>query len=451
MLMFRRYCISLEFLFLASRASITLLLFVGCQSAELVPGGYASSGAATPVSTVLDAATQALEVPDEISLEQVSALALEHHPDLQRFAYQERAADARRLIAGRLPNPSLAFEMEDFAGTGQFSGTRSAIYTGTLVQLLETGSKRAARTEGATAEVAQVRAEYAARRREVVAEASRDFVLALTAKETVALAAHELDLAEVALESVGQQIEAGRANESQRKLAQMTVVEARMEQRLAQRGLESSMTRLATLWGGEPVPAGVRGQLSPPANELPTRERLLGSLEEHPEILSAQRSEKLAAAEVRMARAARYPDVELGVGARHDKASGDDAFVVSASVPLPLFETGRDGLRAAEAQARAAGAGTDSVRVDLQRRFERAWTAFADGYDAAATIEKELLPGARAVFSNIDESYQLGRTGFMEWLEARRQLAQANRRWLEARRDYQQAAATLQALTGLSL
>jgi len=66
-------------------------------------------------------------------------------------------------------------------------------------------------------------------------------------------------------------------------------------------------------------------------------------------------------------------------------------------------------------------------------------------------VENELLPGAREVFSNIDESYRLGRADFLEWLEAGRQLTAANRRWLESRRDYQQAAATLQSLTGHAL
>ena len=431
--------------------SLLLVLLGGCRGSGIQPvssGLPADPPSLAPVAVaVKDSGPQ---VPEEVSLEDVSALALQHHPDLRRFSYAERAADARRLIARRLPNPSLTFEMEDFAGSGQFSGTRSAIYTGTLVQVLETGGKRSARTAGAVAELAQVRADYEVRRREVLADGSHGFVFALAAKEAVALAEHELHLAEVALRSVEEQIEAGRANASQRKLAEMTVIEARLGKRLAERGLESALARLATLWGGGAIPAGVQGRLSPPPNDLPSRDRLADTLEEHPEILRARRGEKLATSKAQMARAARYPDIELGVGARQDKISGDNALVVSASVPLPLFETGRDGVRAAEAEARAARVRTDSVRVDLERRFEMAWAEFADGHDAAVTIEQELLPGAREVFRSIDESYQLGRTGFLEWLEARRQLAKANRRWLEARRDYQLAAATLQTLTGLS-
>lgn len=424
-----------------------ILLFPACQGPGTVPS---ADGDPLPLSAGGGTETPA-RAPGEVSLEDVCALALKHHPDLRVFSYDERAADARLLVAQRPPNPSLSIEMEDFAGNGVYSGTRSAIYTAMLVQTLETGGKRAARSSAATAEKAHLRAEYESRRRDVVAEASHDFVEAMAAKEAVALAGRELELAESGLKSVDAQVEAGRATESQRKLAAMAVTEARLELRRTQRAADRALARLAALWGGGSKPASVRGLLAPPPVSLPARDRLVSGLEAHPEIASARQREELAGTRLQMARTNRYPDVELGFGVRHDRSAGDDALVVGASVPLPLFESGRESVRAADADASAAALETETARLDLRRRFETAWTEFADGHDAALTVENELLPGAREVFASIDESYQLGRTGFIEWLEARRQLASANRRWLEARREYQQAAVTLQALTGHSL
>jgi len=415
------------------------------------PGGESHAVSLSSNSATRGGGSTPARVPAEVSLEDVCALALEHHPDLRRFSHEERTADARLLIAKRQPNPSVALELEDFAGSGAYSGTRSAIYTAMLVQTLETGGKRAARAAEVSAEQEQLRADYEVRRREVLAEASRDFVIALAAKEAVALARRELELAETGLESVGVQVEAGRATESQRKLAQMAVTEARLELRHSERAAERTLAQLATLWGGSAKPTALRGFLTPPPASLPSRARMASNLENHPEIASAMRREQQAQARLQMARAGRYPNVEFGVGGRHDRAAGDDAVVLGASVPLPLFDSGRDAVRAADAGISAAAMETESARLALRRRFESAWADFADGHDAALTVEKELLPGARDVFATIDESYRLGRTDFLEWLEARRQLASANRRWLEARRDFQQAAATLQALTGQPL
>jgi len=230
----------------------------------------------------------------------------------------------------------------------------------------------------------------------------------------------------------------------------MAVTEAKLELRQAKRGVDRSLVQLASLWGGE-RPKSVNGLLAPPSSSLPSRGEMFDALESHPEIASARHHEEQAASRLKLARAARYPDVEFGVGARHYGTDGEDALVVAASVPLPIFNTGANEVKAAQAERSAASLNTESSRLALRRRFESAWMAFTDGHDAAVTVENELMPGARDVFDTIDESYSLGRTGFLEWLEARRQLAAANRRWLQARRDYQQAAATLQALTGHSL
>lgn len=429
-----------------SSSWLLVLLLPACQG----PGIEPAVGSSTLPSPISGGGGTAAKVPAEVSLEDVCALALKHHPDLRRFSYTERAADARLLIARRPPNPSVSLEVEDFAGNGIYTGTRSAIYTAGLVQLLETGGKRGARAADAAAEKARLRADYEVQRREVLARASADFVDALAAKESVALAERELALAESGLESVEAQISAGRATDSQRKLASMAVTEARLEVRQAKRGLDRSLGQLANLWGGA-RPSAVRGLLTPPPASLPSRGRLAGGLDTHPEISSAKRREEQAAARLGLARAGRYPDVEVGLGARHDRSSRDDALVVAASVPLPLFESGAAAVTAAQAETSAAALDTESAQLDLRRRFESAWSAFANGHDAAVTAENELMPGAREVFAAVDESYRLGRASFLEWLEARRQLAAANRRWLEARRDYQQAAATLQALTGLSL
>ncbi|MBT8044843.1 MAG: TolC family protein, partial [Verrucomicrobiae bacterium] len=404
-----------------TRFSSLLLLTVlipACQG----PGSLSKTGSKPSAAAASSGNhVSVAKVPSVVSLEDVCALALKHHPDLRRFPYEMRAADARLLIARRPPNPSVDLEVEDFAGDGVYSGTRSALYTASLVQLLETGGKRKARTAEARAEKAIVRANYEMRRREILERASQDFVDALAEKERMALAQRELKLAQRGLESVKGQVEAGRATESQRKLAAMQVTEAQLQVRRAGRSYQQALGRMATLWGGGSKPTEVRGLLAPPPGNLPSRARLASALEKHPELTAARQLEERSKARVKMARAGRFPDVELGVGARHDRASGNDAVVIGASVPLPIFETGRDGLRAAEAEAKAAALKIESARVDLRRRFEVAWTAFANSHDAAATAERKLLPGAREVFETVDESYQLGRAGFLEWLEARRQ------------------------------
>ena len=62
--------------------------------------------------------TSGLEEPDgELNLRTALALALEKSPRLSALAENERMAEASRIQAGLLPNPELAYEVENEGGS----------------------------------------------------------------------------------------------------------------------------------------------------------------------------------------------------------------------------------------------------------------------------------------------------------------------------------------------
>jgi outer membrane protein, heavy metal efflux system len=86
-----------------------------------------------------------LEPTGMLRLEEVLRTALLQNPELSATAFEVRAADARALQAGLLPNPELELELEEFGGTGELRGTRASESTFQLSQLIELGGKRARR------------------------------------------------------------------------------------------------------------------------------------------------------------------------------------------------------------------------------------------------------------------------------------------------------------------
>jgi hypothetical protein len=62
----------------------------------------------------------------ELSLAGALRLAVAHSPTLASFSWEQRARDAELLQARALPNPELATEVEDFAGSGERRGFRSS-------------------------------------------------------------------------------------------------------------------------------------------------------------------------------------------------------------------------------------------------------------------------------------------------------------------------------------
>ena len=76
-------------------------------------------------------------------------------PDNPRLIGPRAEADAARALVDQArlrPNPEIAFEAENIAGSGAFSGLQATEYTLSLSQRLELGGKRGARVRAAQAE-----------------------------------------------------------------------------------------------------------------------------------------------------------------------------------------------------------------------------------------------------------------------------------------------------------
>ena len=142
--------------------------------------------------------------PDEepqgtLSLEEVLRAALLQNPELSSTAFEVRAAEARTLQAGLLPNPELELEFENFGGTGEVRGVDASESTFQLSQLIELGGKRARRLRAAGLERDLAGWDYEAKRLEVLTEATKGFVDVLAAQERLALTEDIVRLSEQVL------------------------------------------------------------------------------------------------------------------------------------------------------------------------------------------------------------------------------------------------------------
>ena len=90
-------------------------------------------------SASLPQASPVEEVEGDLVLRDALAAALLHNPDLARFGYDVRSAEARAVQAGLWLNPELGFEAENIGGSGDFEGIESAEVTLALSQTFPLG------------------------------------------------------------------------------------------------------------------------------------------------------------------------------------------------------------------------------------------------------------------------------------------------------------------------
>ena len=60
-----------------------------------------------------------------LTLERAFQRVLDTHPDLRRIGYEREVLDAQRAVAEQAPPLSVAAEIENAAGTGTASGSKS--------------------------------------------------------------------------------------------------------------------------------------------------------------------------------------------------------------------------------------------------------------------------------------------------------------------------------------
>lgn len=389
-----------------------------------------------------------------ITLRAALALALMQNPELAASAWAVRAQEARLLQAGRPPNPVVTSAVEDLGGGTGFTGVEDPIQkqaTIELSQLVELGGKRAARRTLAASNRDLTAWDFETTRMDVLTRVTQAFVDVLASQRAVELADDTVGIVEAVRRAVALRVTAGVASPIEQTKADVAVAAVRIESNRARRALDADRQRLAALWGSTSprFEAAVGDLTSPP--RLPAFEELRARLSGSPDVARwvAELAQRQAALAVE--RAKRIPDVSVSGGYRRYPEIARGAFVLGASVALPLFDRNRGAVQEARDRLSQAQEAQRAAQVRVTALLADAYRALSSAADEASALEAAVLPGARAAFAAVEEGYRLGRFGYLDVLDAQRTLAAANGQHLRALAEYHKAVADVERLIGAPL
>jgi cobalt-zinc-cadmium efflux system outer membrane protein len=135
-------------------------------------------------------------VQESLTLDAALLAVLENNPVLLAGDYQARAAAARIRQAQQSTSVQVKLELENFAGSGDFSGDDLLETTLSLGKVLELGNKADLRGEVAHNEAALLENERDAERLDLLAEATRRFIHVVVDQERLKIARDKLPVAE---------------------------------------------------------------------------------------------------------------------------------------------------------------------------------------------------------------------------------------------------------------
>ena len=388
-----------------------------------------------------------------IRLRKALALSLTHAPELEAFSRAARAADARALQAGLLPNPHIGIEAAQVGGSGSFRGYESAETTIQLSQLIELGGKRSARLLAADLDQRLAGWDYEAKRLDVLTKCTRFFVGLLAAQQRLELAKESIALAEKVLKTVAIRVAAGTASPIEEKKAEVALSLGQIALRSAKEQVLILRTRLAATWGSNspqfeaaegdfetirPVPAFAG--LSQLIFQNPDLERWVVELEKR-------------RAGVELEGAKRWPDLTFSGGVtRFEEGRGNEhAFILGLSIALPLFDRNQGGILESTHLLAEAQAKRRDALVQAQTRLVEAHVRLSSSYAAASSLKGDVLPGAESVFASVTEGYEKGKFAYLDVLDAQRTMLQVRGQYIDSLERYHKATADLERLVGETL
>jgi cobalt-zinc-cadmium efflux system outer membrane protein len=384
----------------------------------------------------------------ELSLREALSRTIDHNPDLKAYAFVLRAQDGRIQQSQLRPNPTLNASIDNALGTGAASGLKSAEVTLGLSQLIELGEVRGQRV--AVAQVGrEVRVtEGEIRRLDLLAESVRRFVTLASLQESHELTHLAVELAQKTLEAVEIRVTAARSPVAERDRAVVALERARIADQHAEHVLTAARYELASMWGSEdPDFVRVTADLFalPPVADLTT---LRTSLENSPDITRYFSESRLRDSEMRLAMASRRPGFEVGAGIRRLQDTRDMAFVLSFSIPLPVYNRNEGAI--AESRALRDGADADRVAA-LTRARTRLGSLFREIQDRGREVpalRDVALPRMKEALLNTEYAYERGRYGYLELVDAQRELLALRRDLIDAATEYHLTLIELERLTG---
>ncbi|HEY8154820.1 MAG TPA: TolC family protein [Myxococcota bacterium] len=432
-------------------AGLSLPLASRAQAPAPYPVGRELSTFEAPAS----AGASLPDVPPEptgvLRLEQALAAALLRNPELAADAYEVRAREAALLQAGAFPNPTLSLEVEDFAGSGPFSGVESAQTTLLLGQLIELGGKRAARVDLAAADRDLAAWDHEVRRIDVLVRTADEFVDLLAAQERLRLADEALELARSMQRAASLRLRAGIGSPAEGIRAEVQVDVASVDREHTEHELATARQALAAMWSGEEPhferAAGDLEQLP----IAPSAEEVAQLLEASPSV--ARWRTQLARRDALRARATsdRIPDVTLIAGPRRLSGPDDTALVVGVAIPLPLWNRSRGAIAEAEHRVAKTVAEARASRVRAVMDLAEARIGLQASTEEAHLLRTRVLPGSERAVEALRRGYEQGRFAQVEVLDAERARLGAREQYLGALVEAHHNAQQIERLTGVPL
>lgn len=383
-----------------------------------------------------------------LTLRDAIEAATQRNPSIAALAPATEALRQQSVANSLPPATAIETQLENFAGTGDASGTKVLEATLQLSHVIELGGKPGARRHVGDSELDRLEVSQRAKRADVAAEVARRFVHVLSDQEHLRATTRATELAERSRDAVNERIKAGATSPIFLSRAEITVTRARIEQEHAEHELASSRVALAVMMGErEPAFASVSADLFALAPLEPI-DTYLQRLDGNSELLLFAADARVLDAKQRLAQSHRSPNVTLTAGVRRLEALDDQALVAGFSVPIGARQRSEPELAALRSEREHLAFTEQARRLELHSTLFALYQEVVHARTETNALREEVRPEAERVLRTSDEGYRAGRFSLIELADAQRQLLEVERDAIRAAAEFHTHLIEIERLTG---
>ena len=427
----------------------------------------ASIGAhAQPTSSVVPVSRELYLDPAGIGLEQLVQSAMTRNGEL--VAARQRTVEAQGLLrqAGFRPNPVIETEITSGSPTGS-SGERE--FSVGYAHTFELGNKRARRVEVATLDVDITQLEIRDRERVIRAEVLERYIAAMSAIRNFEAVAQQREVAEQGLGVTRQRVAEGESPRVEEMVLQADVGRLEAERLVLESEVHQAMLLLRVVAGfdeAEPL------RLQPDGDRIPVTTSLdqamtLG-LASRPDLMALRKDEERSAAEVRLARSERTPDIAglirytdsrtqfdylgfNGAGALTPLKDRDRLLTGGLSISVPLLNRNQGQIQVATARQTAATIRREFVERTIRAEITGAFARYVAARRAAEVFQKMVIGPSEQSVTVLRASYAAGEVRLFDVVTEQRRFIDTQKAYTEAIRQQALARVALERAVGSPL
>ena len=409
----------------------------------------------TPESLIAQTATPASAPTIPLSFEAFLAEVAQNNLEYAAQRYNVSIAQAQIARARVFPNPAVAAStFRDISGQSMPS-----ILSLGVTQTFVTAGKRRAGIEVAMKNYQVAGATLDDFFRNLRAAAANAYVDALAAQLI-------LEKKQRSAASLDRLVEANEKRFRDGDLAEIDVVQSRVEALqfhsevlAAQSTLQTALIALSQFLGAQrsSVTIAPQGRMDVPTKTFVLNEMVEEALQKRPDVVSAREALEASRLGVKLAKANRIPDVDIGVGWQRSFASSNeiapspqfDSIGVSVSVPIPVFNTLRAELDMARFASEQAEKTFRSVQLKAEVEVRQAYARYQLAVERVAKYKEEALRDSATVLEAKLYSYQRGRASLLEVLNAQRDENNVYLAYYDTLTEYAKSMVALEQAAGI--